>query len=109
MSRSRHATPNILVRALFTLVTACIIAAIVIQDHTSYFPLGVFNTGAETLHRIADGCLAAAGLALILQLIELFSGQLSRLCGVVRGVYVSVAILEALLYFSDQLFVTGNP
>ena len=109
MSRSRHTTLDILVRVLFTLLTACIIAAIVIQDHTSYFPLGVFNTGAETLHRIADACLAAAVVALIAQIAELATGRFTALCGVVRGVYVSVAILEVLLYFSDQLFVTGNP
>ncbi len=96
-------------RFVFTLVTACIIAAIVIQDHTDFFPLGVFNTGADTLHRIANGCLAAAALALIVQLIELFSGRLGGLGGFVRGVYVSVTILEVLLIFADQLLVTGDP
>jgi hypothetical protein len=96
-------------RLFFTLITACIIAAIVIQDHTDYLPLGLFNTGSDTLHRIADGCLAAAGLALIFQLIELFTGRLRWAGGIVRGVYVSIVILEVLLIFSDQLFVTGDP
>ncbi len=107
MSRSTSATTAF--RALLVVITACIIAAIIIQNHTSYFPLGVFNTGAETLHKIADACLIAAGLAFICQVVELTTGALSRPCGVIRGVYVSIAILEALLYFSDQLFVTGNP
>ena len=96
-------------RLFFTVVTACIIAAILIQDHTDYLPLGLFNTGAATLHKIADGCLAAAGLALILQLVELFTGRLRWAGGIVRGVYVSIAILEVLLFFADQLLVTGDP
>jgi len=96
-------------RLFFTLITACIVAAIVIQDHTDYLPLGLFNTGAATLHKIADGCLAAAGLALVFQLIELCSGRLRWAGGIVRGVYVSVVILEVLLFFADQLFVTGDP
>lgn len=96
-------------RLFFTLVTACIIAAIVIQDYTDFLPLGIFNTGAGTLHRVALGCLTAAGVALLIQLLELFSGRLSRIGGFVRGVYVSLAILEVLLYFADQLLVTGDP
>ncbi len=96
-------------RLLFTLLTACVIAAIVIQDHTSYLPLGVFNTGAATLAKIADACLAVAALVLILQLIELATGRLSGLGGFVRGVYVFVIILDVLLIFGDRLFVTGNP
>lgn len=109
MSRASQSYSIFTRRLFFTLITACIIAAIVIQDHTSYFPLGVFNTGVETLHRIADACLAAALVAFIAQMVELTTGRFSRLCGLVRGVYVSVAILEGLLYFSDHLFVTGNP
>lgn len=98
-----------MLRAIFVLLTACIIAAIIIQDHTNYFPLGVFNTGAGTLHRIADVCLVVALVALVAQIVELTTGRLSALCRLVRGAYVSIAILEGLLYFADQLFVTGDP
>lgn len=109
MSRSRRTTLDILVHALFTLLTACVITAIVIQDHTSFLPLGVFNTGAETLHKIADACLAMAVAVLAAQLIELVNGRLSAPCGLVRGAYMAVIILEVLLVFADQRFVTGNP
>jgi hypothetical protein len=96
-------------RLIFTLLTACVIVAIVVQDHTSFLPLGVFNTGAETLHEIADACLAMAVAVLVAQLIELVNGRLSGPCGLVRGAYMAVIILEVLLVFADQWFVTGNP
>jgi hypothetical protein len=96
-------------RLTFTLLTTCVIGAIVVQDHTSYLPLGVFNTGAKMLAHLADGCLVAAVLVLIAQMTELFSGRLSRLCGFVRGAYVFIIILDVLLIFGDRLFVTGNP
>jgi len=109
MSTSSHAVRVATLRVFFTLITACVIAAIVVQDHTHYFPLGVFNTGAATLHRIADGCLIAACAALVVQVTELARGRLSRVAGFVRGVYVSVAILDALLVLADRVLVTGNP
>jgi len=107
MSRRRLSTTAL--RAGFTLLTACVIAAIIVQDHTRYLPLGIFNTGAATMRKIADACLAATTLALIVQIIELFTGRLSRLAGIVRGAYVSVAILDVLLIFADRWFITGDP
>ena len=86
----------------------CVIAALVIQDHTSYLPLGVFNEGAETIARIALYCLGAAVLFLILQLIELFSGRLGWLGGTIRGIYITIIVLEVLLIFGDRFFVTRN-
>jgi len=93
----------------FTLLTMCVIAAIIIQDHTHYLPLGVFNTGAATISKVANTCLAVAGLVLIIQLIELFSGRLSKLGGLIRGLFVFVIILDVLLMFGDRMFVTGDP
>ncbi len=89
--------------------TACVVVAIVIQDHTSYLPLGVFNTGAKTLSRLADALLILALLALVAQIVETFTGRLARACGVIRGVIAFVCILNVLLIFGDRLFVTGNP
>ena len=101
--------PVFLRHVAFTLLTMCVIAAIAIQNHTQYLPLGVFNTGADTLAQLADGCLIVAAVVLIAQLIELFSGRLSWFCGFVRGVYVFLIILDVLLVFGDRVFVTGNP
>jgi hypothetical protein len=101
--------PVFLRHVAFTILTACIIAAILIQNHTAYLPLGVFNTGTDTLAQIADGCLIAAGVVLLAQLIELLTGHLSWFCGFVRGAYVSFIILNVLLIFGDRVFVTGNP
>jgi len=109
MSTSTRTTLAFATRALFALMTACIIAAIVVQDHTRYLPLGVFNTGADTLHEVADACLALAVAVLVAQLIELVNGRLSGPCGLVRGAYMAVIILEVLLIFADHWFVTGNP
>jgi len=89
--------------------TAYVVIAIVIQDHTSYLPLGVFNTGAKTLSRVADALLVLALLALVAQIVEAFTGRLARVCGVVRGVIAFVCILNILLVFGDRRFVTGNP
>ena len=109
MSRAFQSYGRFTKRLFFTLVTACIIAAIVVQDYTDFLPLGIFNTGAGTLHKVAQGCLAAAGVAFLIQLVELFSGRLAWIGGFVRGMYVSLAILEVLLFFADQLLVTGDP
>jgi hypothetical protein len=109
MNASRHTAPHIFIRVLFTLLTICVIAAIVVQDHTHYLPLGVFNTGAATLHEIADACLALAVAVLVAQVIELINGRLSGPCGLVRGAYMAIIILEVLLIFADRVFVTGNP
>ena len=98
-----------IVRALFVVATACSIAAIVIQDHTDFLPLGVFNTGARQLSRLADMLLVLGVVALIAQVVELTSGRLSRACGWFRGVVAFVCILNVLLVFGDRLFVTGNP
>jgi hypothetical protein len=98
-----------MIRAFFTLLTACVIVALVIQDHTNFLPLGVFNTGADTLHKIADAFLAMTVAVLAAQLIELVNGRLSGPCGLVRGAYMAIIILEVLLVFADQWFVTGNP
>jgi len=106
---SRRISITTTIRVAFTLITVCVITAIIVQDHTRYLPLGLFNTGSDTLHKIADTCLIAASVALIVQLLEMFRARLSRIAGVVRGVYVSIVILEVLLIFADQLFVTGNP
>jgi len=101
---------SILVRRVaFTLLTLCVIAAIIVQDHTRYLPLGVFNSGSDVYERLANLCLAGAVVVLILQLIELFTGRLALICGVIRGLYVSVIILDVLLAFGDRFFVTGNP
>lgn len=97
------------VHLLFIAATACVIAAIVVQDHTSYLPLGVFNTGAATLSRLADTLLVLASLALVLQLAEAFTGRFRRVCGIIRGVFAFVLILNVLLVFGDRLFVTGDP
>lgn len=101
--------PTFLRRLAFTLLTMCVIAAIIIQDHTDYLPLGVFNTGAATIAKISIACLALAGFVLVVQLIELFSGRLSKLGGLIRGLFVFVIILDVLLIFGDRMFVTGNP
>ena len=95
-------------RLAFTLLTLCVIVALVIQDHTNYLPLGVFNTGADAIARISLYCLAAFVLVLIFQLIELFN-RLAWLGGVIRGLYVFIIILDVMLIFGDRLFVTGNP
>ncbi|HET6349524.1 MAG TPA: hypothetical protein VFH88_10635 [Candidatus Krumholzibacteria bacterium] len=100
---------RVTIRVAFALLTACVIAAIVVQDHTRYLPLGVFNTGARTMAHLADACLVAACLVLLAQITELTSGRLARLCGVIRGLYVSVIILDVLLIFADRVFVTGDP
>lgn len=97
------------VRLAFTVVTACIAVAIVLQDHTSFLPLGLFNTGTTTLDRLADACLFLAVAALVVQTIELMSGRLARAGGAIRGAYVFIFILDLLLVFGDRLFVTGNP
>ncbi len=97
------------VRVAFIAVTACAIAAIVIQDHTSYLPLGVFNTGALQLSRLADALLVLAAVALVAQIAELARGRFARACGWYRGVVAFVCILNVLLVFGDRLFVTGNP
>jgi hypothetical protein len=96
-------------RAPFALLTLCVIIAIVVQDHTGYLPLGVFNTGAQTLAKISLACLCAAILALIVQLIELFRGRFSRAGGMIRGLYVSILLLDVLLILGDRVFVTGRP
>ena len=98
-----------IVRLSFTVVTACVAAAIVIQDHTSALPLGLFNTGTNTFSRLADVCLLLAFAALAIQTIELVTGRLTRAGGAIRGLYVSIFILDLLLVFGDRLFVTGNP
>lgn len=105
---SRGRVRNV-VHLLFVAATACVIAAIAIQDHTSYLPLGVFNTGAAALSRLADALLVLALVALALQLMEAFTGRFRRACGIVRGVFAFVLILNALLVFGDRLFVTGDP
>ena len=74
------------VRVSLTAVTACVIAAIVIQDHTSALPLGLFNTGATTFARFADACLLLALTALTVQIVELISGRLARVGGAIRGI-----------------------
>ena len=89
--------------------TACIAVAIVIQDHTSYLPLGVFNTGAKTLSRVADALLAFTLAALVAQIVEASTGRFARACGLYRGALAFVFILNVLLVFGDRLFVTGNP
>ena len=94
---------------MFVLATACAIAAIVIQDQTSYLPLGVFNTGARQLSRLADILLVVAVVALIAQVVELRTGRFGRACGWFRGVVAFACILNVLLVFGDRLFVTGNP
>ncbi|HEX6792189.1 MAG TPA: hypothetical protein VF247_12830 [Candidatus Krumholzibacteria bacterium] len=96
-------------RALFAALTAGIIAAIIIQDHTGYLPLGVFNTGSATMAKLSLGCLAAAGVVLVIQVIEMLSGRLAPLGGTIRGIYVFLVILDVLLIFGDRVFVTGNP
>jgi hypothetical protein len=96
-------------RLLFTLLTACVLTAIIIQDHTSYLPLGVFNTGAGVIEQLSLVCLLLAGVVLIIQLIELASGRLTRLNGMIRGAYVFLIILDVLLIFGDRYLVTGDP
>src|SRR5262245_9013248 len=75
-----------LVRVAFILATACAIAAIVVQDHTSYLPLGVFNTGARQLGYLADALLVIGAAMLVLQVLELRTGRFARACGWFRGV-----------------------
>jgi hypothetical protein len=100
---------RLVVRILFVLATACATVAIAIQDHTSYLPLGVFNTGARQLSRLADALLVLGVVALVAQVVELRTGRFSRACGWFRGVVAFVCILNVLLVFGDRLFVTGNP
>ncbi len=104
-----HRRGRTVVRVACTAATASVIAAIVIQDHTSYLPMGIFNTGAARLAILAEVLLALAVLALLLQIVELTTGRYTRVCGVMRGVFAFVAILNVLLVFGDRFFVTGNP
>jgi hypothetical protein len=74
--------------------------AIIIQDHTDYLPLGLF-TGAATPRQTVDGCpvaTARAGFPADRALQR--AGADGRLHS---RVYVSIAILEGLLIFADQL------
>src|SRR5688572_819623 len=96
-------------RLFFTLLTLCVIAALIIQDHTHYLPLGVFTTDTNTIARIGLYCLGAAVLFLVIQLIELFSGRLGWLGAVIRGLYVVLIILDVLLIFGERVFVAANP
>jgi hypothetical protein len=99
------------VAAPFLVLSLASAAAILRQDLGGALPLGLFNDGRELYAWLSRAALAAALAAALVFGAELARGRLSRLGGALRGAFVSLALLEALVTALDVGLVShpGGP
>lgn len=107
-TRSRNQAATI-AQLLLLAYALCVTSAIVLQDHTGWLPLGLFNNGRQgydILSDVALGCIVTLDAVFILELArgrETAAGRLGR------RLIASFLILEALLYLLDLGLVSRSP
>lgn len=97
---------KMIVQLVFITFVTLILAAIVIQDYSSVVPLGVVNSGREQYNLFSVACLIGCIAVLIVLIADVVGGRCGRLARCIRGLLVSVVILEGLLFLADALFAS---
>jgi len=82
--------------------------AVLIQDHSSALPLGLFNEGAREYRWLSHACLAALLLATGTFAVELARGRVLALGSLLRRIGVSLLMLEAIVFAVDR-YVSHSP
>ena len=84
---------------LALLLVALAVVAVVLQDHTSFLPLGLFNDSERSYRWISHLCLAALGVACAVFAFELVRDRKLAAGALFRRILVSFLILEGELTF----------
>jgi hypothetical protein len=92
---------GVALRLLFVAALAAVLAALWVQDHSGALPLGLFNAGRGAYAALSAACAVGAGLVLSVFVAELALGRPLALAGVLRGLLVSLVIVEILLFAAD--------
>src|ERR1043166_118327 len=86
-----------------------IAAAILIQDHSAFLPLALFNEYSGQYARLSNACLFATIGILAALAVEMVQGKPRRSGAVIRSGVVVLIATELLLGLGDRLFVSRNP
>ena len=97
------------VRGGSLLLVVAVLTSIIIQDYTTFLPLGLFNTAREPYTQLANACLIVTSAIFVTLIAETWWGGRWRLAGAMRGGLFLFMASELLLGGVDRLLVSQNP
>ncbi|WP_028324529.1 SGNH/GDSL hydrolase family protein [Desulfatirhabdium butyrativorans] len=85
-----------------------VMIAIVVQDHTTVLPLGLFNQDRKLYALVSNLCLTVSIVMFVVLTVEFWTQRRLRIGNWIRGCLAFFIITELLVFSADRIFVSGN-